>query len=393
METLKNLVIVASYCIVSLAVALLLPVFTDLSSLAAAVAGFMIFVVIAQLHSVYNRRLERADLANELFELHQDQEAALREIEGLRRDLEELRAQVAEDESRQSGKILAEMKVLQSLLARFAEKAGGDGAPAKAQPGPDAASAIVGDINEIVRNALEENRLDVHLQPIVSLPQRKMRHYEVFSRVRDETGRLIYPPDFLPVAEESGMIGTLDSLLLFRCVQVIRQLRDRRPDVRFFCNISASSIRDEDFFQNFLDFLRDNQSLADRLVFEFPQGDVGTPDATVERNLRALASIRFQFSMDRVSDLSFDPAQLSAANFKFVKVPVELLVEGGGDIASADLKEAFGRFNIDLIAERIEDERMLVDVLDYNVDFGQGFLFGEPRPARSMDDMAARQRA
>ena len=390
METLKNLIIVASYCVVSLAVALLLPLFAGLSSLASGVVGFMIFVVSAQLHSVYNRRLEHADLANELFELHQDQEAALREIESLRRDLEEVRGQVAEGESRQSGKILAEMKVLQSLLARFAEKAGIEqqevGVHRQAKVGR---SATAGDINEIVRNALEENRLDVHLQPIVSLPQRKMRHYEVFSRVRDETGRLIYPPDFLPVAEESGLIGTLDSLLLFRCVQVIRQLRDRRPDVRFFCNISASSIRDEDFFKNFVDFLRDNQSLADRLVFEFPQADVGVRDETIERNLQALASIRFQFSMDRVSDLEFDPARLSGANFKFVKLPVNLLVNDHGDIASADLKEAFARHNIDLIAERIEDERMLVDVLDYNVDFGQGFLFGEPRPARALDEVGA----
>src|SRR4029079_4302056 len=52
------------------------------------------------------------------------------------------------------------------------------------------------------------------------------------------------------------------------------------------------------------------------------------------------------------------------------------------DIHPSDLSDLLGRFGIDLIAERIEGERAVVDLLDYDVRFGQGFLFAPPRPLR-----------
>jgi cyclic-di-GMP phosphodiesterase, flagellum assembly factor TipF len=53
------------------------------------------------------------------------------------------------------------------------------------------------------------------------------------------------------------------------------------------------------------------------------------------------------------------------------------------NIHPADFSDLLGRFGIDLIAERIESESMVVDLLDYDVRFGQGFLFSPPRPVRA----------
>jgi cyclic-di-GMP phosphodiesterase TipF (flagellum assembly factor) len=53
------------------------------------------------------------------------------------------------------------------------------------------------------------------------------------------------------------------------------------------------------------------------------------------------------------------------------------------DIHPSDLSDLLGRFGIDLIAERIEGERAVVDLLDFDVRFGQGFLFAPPRPLRA----------
>jgi cyclic-di-GMP phosphodiesterase TipF (flagellum assembly factor) len=52
------------------------------------------------------------------------------------------------------------------------------------------------------------------------------------------------------------------------------------------------------------------------------------------------------------------------------------------DIHPSDLSDLLGRYGIDLIAERIEGERAVVDLLDFDVRFGQGFLFAPPRPLR-----------
>ena len=234
-----------------------------------------------------------------------------------------------------------------------------------------------------MRNALEENRVDLYLQPIVTLPQRHQQHYEAFTRVRDEAGHIIYPNQYLDVANESGLITTLDNLLLFNCVKVIRQLKNRRPGTRFFCNIASAALHDKDFFPQFVDFIEHNLDLANRLVFEFKQEDVANHGVALSRDLKLLGRLGFQFSMDHVTDLRMDFAALAERHFDYIKIPAKILLSGAGDIHPADLKRAMERHGIDLIVEKVEDERTVVQLLDFDVDYGQGYLFGEPRPART----------
>jgi cyclic-di-GMP phosphodiesterase TipF (flagellum assembly factor) len=101
---------------------------------------------------------------------------------------------------------------------------------------------------DLVREALLENRVDLHLQPIVQLPQRKTAFYEGFTRLKDETGRLILPQEFIPAAEQAGLMSTIDNVLLFRCVQIVRKLQKSDRRVGIFCNISPSALADDNFF-------------------------------------------------------------------------------------------------------------------------------------------------
>jgi cyclic-di-GMP phosphodiesterase TipF (flagellum assembly factor) len=91
--------------------------------------------------------------------------------------------------------------------------------------------------------------------------------------------------------------------------------------------------------------------------------------------------------MDHVVDLRMEPRELSQHGFRYMKVPAKLLLNGSNanssDIHAADLSDLLARSGIDLIAERIESENSVVDLLDYEVKFGQGFLFSQPRPVRA----------
>ena len=60
-----------------------------------------------------------------------------------------------------------------------------------------------------LRNAIDENRIDIFLQPMVTLPQRKVRFYEAVTRVRDEREQLIAAEEFISIAEASGLIGRI----------------------------------------------------------------------------------------------------------------------------------------------------------------------------------------
>jgi len=234
------------------------------------------------------------------------------------------------------------------------------------------------EILNIMHYALEDNRIDLYLQPIVSLPVRKVVYYEAYSRVRDDKGHVIFPSQYIKLAEDSGLVSTLDNLLLFRCIQVIRRLGTRRPNLRFFCNISSVSLNDKDFFPQFIDFMLDNHELADRLVFEFTQQDVQRHSNHIWAALGTLGKRGFRFSVDNVQTLNHDLSDLASRYFKYVKLTPELLLDDNIDIDRNDIKEAYSRYDIEVIVEKIEDDAKLVEILDCDIDRGQGYLFGEP---------------
>jgi cyclic-di-GMP phosphodiesterase, flagellum assembly factor TipF len=237
-----------------------------------------------------------------------------------------------------------------------------------------------------IRSAIEGNKVDLYLQPIVTLPQRKVRYYEALSRLRADSGELIAAGDFLPYAEAGALMPKLDSLSALRCVQVVRRLLLKNRDIGLFCNLSAATLTDSGF-SKFLEFMDANRAIAPHMMFEFSQSAVRTMGPIENESLAALAERGYRFSVDNLTDLRVDARELNDRGFRFVKAPSALLFNrvtaASNDIHPADFSDLLGRFGIDLIAERIENESTVVDLLDYDVRFGQGYLFSPPRPVRA----------
>jgi len=237
-----------------------------------------------------------------------------------------------------------------------------------------------------VKKAVEENRLDIYLQPMVTLPQRKVRFYEAVTRLRDDKDQILAADDFIATAESGGLIGRIDHMVMLRCIQVLRRLMVRSKDVGVFCNVSAVTLGNPTYFAQCLDFLEANRALAPSFVLEFKQATFRDLGPTETENLAALSQRGYRFSIDHVTDLRVEPRELADRGVRFIKVPAALLLDSKqsstSDIHPSDLSDLLGRFGIDLIAERIEGERAVVDLLDYDVRFGQGFLFAPPRPLR-----------
>ena len=237
-----------------------------------------------------------------------------------------------------------------------------------------------------IKAAIDGNKIDLYLQPIVTLPQRKVRYYEALSRLKTDGGELVPAADFIKYAEAGALMPKLDRLSMLRCVQVVRRLLLKNRDIGLFCNISMATLNDSGFPQ-LLEFMEANRAIAPALVFEFTQSAVRAMGPFEHESLATLAERGFRFSMDSLTDLRIEPRELTGRGFKFIKVPAALLLNrvaaAATDIHPADLSDLLGRFGIDLIAERIESENTVVDLLDYDVRFGQGFLFSPPRPVRA----------
>ncbi len=256
-----------------------------------------------------------------------------------------------------------------------------------AHPAPNTSAAARANMIETVRNALEGNRADLYLQPIVTLPQRKVRFYESLARLRTENGTIVMPADFMGPAEASGLMAKVDNQMLFRSVQVIRRLQIKNREIGLFCNISATTLNDPVVFPEILQFMDANRAIAASLILEFRQSVLRSMGPLETESLAALRDLGFRFSMDAVTDLRMEPRDLGERGIRYVKVPAHVLLGDaaatGSDIHAADLSDLLGRFGISLIAEKIEAEAHVVDLLEYDVRFGQGYLFSQPRPVRN----------
>ncbi len=288
--------------------------------------------------------------------------------------------------------LTGEVRILEELVQRMGETMDSRLREWRTAPGPVMAQEAGrrAALLETVRDALEHNRVDLYLQPVVGLPQRRTVFYESFSRLRDETGSVMMPAQYLAVAEPEGLVTAIDNLLLFRCVQIVRRLAKQDRKVGIFCNIALTSLGDEAFFPAFLQFLSDNRDLSGALIFELGQAAYAGRGAVEARNMAKLADLGFRFSLDKVTDLDLDVMELQRSDVKFVKIAaptlLDLLDDAGRaqfrtlrDIQATDYAAMIRRYGVEVIAEKVETERQVIDVLELDIAYGQGHLFGEPR--------------
>jgi cyclic-di-GMP phosphodiesterase TipF (flagellum assembly factor) len=235
---------------------------------------------------------------------------------------------------------------------------------------------------QIVQAAVKHDRIDLFMQPIVNLPQRKTRFFEMFARIRIKPDVYLPAERYIEVALEQDLMPVIDNLLLLRGLQVIRDTEEENYNRAFFCNITSVTLNDPKFMGDLVEFIAQNRTLAPRMIFELGQSDLATMSPDILPVLAGLASLGCRFSMDQVKVLSFDFSHLEARHIRFVKVDGALLVselkEIGGLQRMKRMKVELDRRGIDLIVEKIETERQLIELLDAEIDYGQGFLFGKP---------------
>ena len=367
---------------------------------AAAAAGLAAGLGLAlSLQGIVGRSMDQGSLKRDFDTLRDAFLGLTGKLEQINESLAILSDAVQEKSVRRSEELTVEVRMLEELVQRMSISLEARLAD-QSMPGPRVGgrtqvdAAQTAGLLQTVRDALTENRVDLYLQPVVNLPQRRTMFYESFSRLRDASGRVMMPGEYLGVAEPEGLVAAIDNLLLFRCVQIVRRLARQDRKVAIFCNLSLSSLADEDFFPQFLSFLAENRDMADGLIFELGQSAFGQRGSVEARNMAKLADFGFRFSIDQVSDLDLDFRELQRADVRFVKIGAELLlsrlINGEGEFPLSVLKDleptdyagVARRFGTEIIAEKVETERQVIDVLELDIGFGQGHLFGEPRAIR-----------
>ncbi len=239
------------------------------------------------------------------------------------------------------------------------------------------------DISEDLRQAIEANRVDLYVQPVVTVPERQVRYFDAVARIRagDDT---VIETGYEDVAERDGLLPRIDNMMLVKSVQLLRRL-GTEPKLRgVFCNLSLQSLRDPDFFPELVEFLEENSALGDSLTFRLSQPSIQDLGAIELASLRTLGKIGFGFALDQVSNLDLDFAGLRDHFFRFIKVGADTLLEGletaKAPASAADLASHLDRFDLKLIIENVGDERSFERLMQAGVELAEGDLFAAPAP-------------
>lgn len=240
-----------------------------------------------------------------------------------------------------------------------------------------------GDMLSVLNDAIEGGRVDLYLQPIVTLPERTLRYYEGLTRLRTASDEIVMPRDYLPVAERERLMPIVDNVLLVKSVQLLRRLRSDSRVKGVFCNISIQSLLDPDFFPELVEFMEENSGLSESLIFEVSQpGILGLTRGELSC-FDTLGALGFGFSLDHVGDLDIDFAGLRDRSFRFVKIEAKTFLhdmkEKGAALPASDMKAYLEGFDLKLIVEKVEDEADVGKLIDYGVELAEGYLFGEPK--------------
>ena len=346
-------------------------------------------------HGLILQSLKLRTLRKELDVVREAQRVMLSQMEQVDARMSEVADAVSDDAGR-SEALEGEMHMLEDLVQRMGqrleERVSASALHTRHEPSLRRHQSAA--LLDTVREALAENRVDLYLQPVVGLPQRRTIFYESYSRLRDATGRVMMPAEYLTVAEPEGLVTSIDNLLLFRCVQIVRRLAKQDRKVGIFCNISIASLGDETFFPQFLELLAANRDLSGALIFELGQAAFDARGSAEARNMGKLADLGFRFSLDKVTDLDIDFQDLARSDVKFLKIAAPFLLDelvetdeglilrSLPDLAAQDFASLTRRYGVEIVAEKVESERQIVDILELDIAYGQGHLFGEPRAIR-----------
>jgi cyclic-di-GMP phosphodiesterase TipF (flagellum assembly factor) len=289
----------------------------------------------------------------------------------------------------------ADLSVLGTVVRQVAEAVAdieedrrrNPGAPAPAAPAPATppAEPAPAFAPEMLRRALDANRLALYIQPIVLLPSRKPQGYDLVPRLPLEEGGFAEADEFLPRSGHDELVRRLEQVLLEEAVIIARRARTAGQPTMLHLVLSRASFGDPASLERIAAVLDANQAIADALVFDIPfsQWQSLTPARRVP--LGALSRKGVGFSLGAATTLRLDYSELAGLGFRMVRVDAARFIEEPrslSDFEAGDIAAFSRRYGIELCATGVRSEQQLLSLYEDGITLAQGGHIAAPGPVR-----------
>jgi diguanylate cyclase (GGDEF)-like protein len=276
--------------------------------------------------------------------------------------------------------------IRQADLAMYQAKGKGKGRFEFFDPGMAAAMLRRHDLKEELAKAIERDEIFIEYQPIVSLATGRTIAAEALARWRHPGLGLVSPSEFVPLAEETGLIREIGRHVLTQACRHFRRWGTADEPLVLHVNLSAAQLRDPELISTVRAVLEESRIPPDRLALEITETELLGDAATSAARFQELRALGVRVSLDDFgtgySSLSYLHS-LPLDSLKIAKPFVDGLVGDGGRDASfiGVIVELARKLELDVIAEGIEVPDQMHALRELGVELGQGFLLGRPAPA------------
>lgn len=244
-----------------------------------------------------------------------------------------------------------------------------------------------------LRRAIAEDELVVHYQPVVRLPDRSLVGVEALVRWRHPSGRLVPPGEFVPLAEETGLVSEIDSHVLgVACARTVawNDLAGARP-LTVSVNLSAQRFSDPALPDSVAAVLEQTGLDASRLFLEITESTMMEERAATASTMSRLLDLGVRLSVDDFGTGYSSLRYLTRFPVGVLKIDRSFVDGLGSDREAEVIVEAVigmaGALGMGVVGEGVENEVQAVRLAELGCSFGQGYLFGRPAEPAVIDAM------
>ncbi len=245
-----------------------------------------------------------------------------------------------------------------------------------------------------LRNALDEDRLELYSQPVVSLTDAGSRHRELLARIVTDNGDVIESRQFIGAAETLGLAPEIDLRVTEKVLEHLAKDESGDDEGRYFVNLSRSSVADPHWLARFRALLTNTATDLGRLVFELSETAAMSNVEAAKTLFETVRQAGCGTAIDNFGTGFTSMYYLKQFDVDYLKVDGSLSRELPNDEASRlfirALCDITKGLNKEVIAERVESSDVLDELQSLGIDYVQGHFVGRPRPYITLDGQAAR---
>ena len=239
-------------------------------------------------------------------------------------------------------------------------------------------------LESLVRSALKNDGLEVHFQPKYDLASKKIVGAESLARLKDSSGNYVSPADFIPLAEESGLIIELGRQVLLNTCAVAKRLAQLGYRIPISANVSAGQFCSVELENHIKTALEENELSANLLELEITETALMLDADLTKTKLEQLKKFGISISIDDFGTGYSSLAYLKKFDVDIMKIDMSFVRDmlcNKHDYEIVKTITSLGlSMGLSLVAEGVETQEQNDALLSLGCGTGQGFLFSKPLP-------------